>query len=621
MKTFFVLLLVATTTLAGWSTHGPTGGAATAVVVAPSDPNTIWAASSAGVFRSVDGGATWSGVGGPIADVRFLAVSAADADKAWAAAGVHAHIYRTADGGASWTDVTAGLPASLNPSSFFADPREPDTIYVSNSCVETPRFAGVFKSADGGATWQPLALPKSGWLNCVSSLAIDPFSPWRMFTEPADYEFGVPMESYDGGATWEYEREGPRPDTAVVFDARFPFTHYGIGQHHLFVVSQDGGFTWKSVPTAAIGDGDLFFRSGRLGTSLAMDPERSRIFLGASDGVFRSGNGGTVFARTALQGVPVNALAFGGTPRALFAATADGLISLQNRGLGAARPVDLGDASTSVQGIAVDPHFVYASAKGGRVYRSGDDGATWQHIAGDSGTDALGVLSAGADGELYGLPFFAAKTLYRRKPGDDAWRITTLANGGFVAADPKTAGTAFLVDGGAVLRTRDGGDTWQKVAELPPPLGHVTIDPSDPRSVYAVGNRQLLRSSDGGDTWTSIASDTGGEIVVAPSNGNVLYRFAAGSALQRSDDRGTTWRTILQPVLAPDSVAVDPRDADSVWIGGLPLMHSADGGATWQEVQPPFLASFGAAQLRFSKDGVLHVVFAGGHGVWELTTD
>lgn len=618
-----LLILFATAAFAGWSTHGPTGGAATAVVVAPSDANAIWAGTSAGVFRTTDGGATWSDVSGPVVDVRYLAASAADALEAWAVAGYGvggARIYRTTDGGAAWRDVTAGLPPLFEPSSFFADPRERDTIYVSSSqCNNAP---GVFKSSDGGATWRQLVLPGSTYRNCVQTLTIDPFSPWRLFTLPAYPEVASTMESYDGGATWEPPRD-VRPDTAVVFDARFPFTHYGIGQFHFFVVSQDGGFTWQTLQPAILGGGDLFFRSGRVGTSLAMDPERSRIFLGAFDGVFRSGNGGTVWARTALQNEKVTMLAFGGTPRALFAATPDGLMAVENRGLGAAHPVDLHDASAPVLGIATDPHdprVVYASAVGGRIDRSNDAGASWQRMAGDSGTDVLSLLTVGADGELYGLPSPGGAPLYRRKPGDDTWRVTQLNDGGFVAADPKNPGTAFLADGGTILRTRDGGDTWQHVADAPL-RAQLAIDPSDPRWVYVAGYRQFLRSSDGGDTWTSFPADLSGPIVVAPSDGNVLYRFT-NSILQRSDDRGTTWRTILQPKPAPilQSIAVDPRDANSLWIGGNPILHSADGGATWQEVPPPFRLTFEASQLRFSADGsVLHVVFPNGHGVWELT--
>src|SRR5437660_1564022 len=90
------LLLIASTTVAGWSSSGPLGGAVNAVVVAISDPAVVWAGSAAGVFRSIDGGATWSNVSGPLADVGRLVVHPADPNRAWALSSSQG-LYRTAD--------------------------------------------------------------------------------------------------------------------------------------------------------------------------------------------------------------------------------------------------------------------------------------------------------------------------------------------------------------------------------------------------------------------------------------------------------------------------------------------------------------------------------------------
>src|SRR5438093_10448530 len=93
----FSLLLIASTSFAGWSSSGPLGGAVNTVVVAPSDPAVVWAGSAAGVFRSIDGGATWSNVSGPLADVARLVVHPADSNRAWALSSSQG-LWRTADG-------------------------------------------------------------------------------------------------------------------------------------------------------------------------------------------------------------------------------------------------------------------------------------------------------------------------------------------------------------------------------------------------------------------------------------------------------------------------------------------------------------------------------------------
>jgi photosystem II stability/assembly factor-like uncharacterized protein len=647
--TVLILTLVSVTAFAGWSSSGPTGGSVNTVVVAPSDPAVIWAGDAAGVFRSIDGGTSWTNVSGLLVDVGFLAVDANDPNKAWAAAGWEstARVWRTTDGGATWTESSAGLPP-LHPSALYVDPRDADTLYLGSQCgangyVKQPTFGpstpGVFKSTDGGATWRQLPKPPTPSIPCGEELAIDPFSPWRVFHSGAYDDGARQFESFDGGESWEIG-PGPRPTRAIVFDARYPFTHYGITSIYRqnVMVSQDGGFTWSEVSRERLlGPAPPLSTDMRL-TSLSMDPERSRIFFGTTDGIFRSGNGGSVWASTPLRNVRVNALGFGGTPPVLFAATANGLLALANRGLGAPATIDLHDVTANVSGLAVDPSdpsLVFAGVRDsfeagqirGRVFRSGDRGASWQRLAGDDDTPKADVISVGADGRVYalraGVPSFGA--LYVRGRDDKSWTMTPVPLPYGVAADPKNAGVAFLAQQNVVQRTRDGGLTWQNVASLTNPAV-LAIDPSDPRWVYVGDGRALQRSSDGGDTWTTVNQSYTGQLIVAPSNGNVLYRSSTARAnyhVERSDDRGATWRALALPeVPLSPAIAVDPRDADSVWVAqDAGLYHSSDGGVTWQSVDQPFLITNGAVRLVFDPSGRILYAAYPNHGVWQRSVE
>src|SRR6185503_8032433 len=188
-----------------------------------------------------------------------------------------------------------------------------------------------------------------------------------------------------------------------------------------------------------------------------------------------------------------------------------------------------------------------------------------------------------------------------------------------------------FVSANGVLRSRDGGDTWQGTGVSGSVLA---IDPSDPRWVYAAGENHLYRSSDGGNTWVDIQPPGFGNgtrgLVVAPSKGTVLYRIGANGGRprpERSDDRGDTWRAATLPNgETPTTLAVDPRDENSVWAAVFPtflyssrgLFHSTDGGAHWVEVKGPFGEPVSPSALRFDPSGrVLHVAYAN-HGVWEL---
>lgn len=629
-----------------WTTGGPTGGRITAVAVAPSDPVVVWAGDAAGVFRSADGGATWTNVSGPLVDVDFIAVHPFDPNKAWVAVSsfLSARVYRTTDGGATWIDSTNGLPA-VRPSALYVDPRNPDTLYLGSRCgvigfasinafLPEPQFhetAGVFKSTNGGASWGPSFAGLGTFGQCIEELSIDPFSPWRLFVTGPFSDVAGQSESYDNARSWE-RTDTPRPGRAVVFDARFPFTHYGISSRlgSRFLVSQDGGFTWNAVTTNV-------FTPNIAPTALSMDPERSRIFLGTTQGLYRSGNGGTVWAKTSLQDVNVTALAFG---RTLFAGTDEGLVEVTSRGLGAARAVDLHDPTSNVTGLAIDPsdpNVVYAGARTpdgpgprrGRVYRSGDAGASWERLAGDDDVAKADVITVDAAGTVYALPQTAFASLYRRGRDETSWTVLTIKTAYDVAADPKSAGTVFLATSGSLQRSRDGGATWHDVVKLTL-AGHAVIDPGDPRRVYAATPDELLRSDDGGDSWTklqSYPSDTGTyALAVAPSRGDVLYRVTYERGLpylERSDDRAATWRRLVLPAgdQYPQTMAVDPRDANSLWVGArLTLYHSTDGGATWQTIVPPFVTANGVTALAVDPRGRLHVVYPQ-HGVWELSAD
>jgi len=613
---------------------GPTGGAVAAVVVAPSDPNVVWAGNSAGVFRSTDGGATWANVSGPVAEVDKLVVHPNDPNKAWALTGFTpvSRVWRTSDGGATWIDSTDGLPL-LRPSALLIDPRDPSTLYVGSRCEPFARVesgpaaaitaAGVFKSADGGATWTPVLGGSNSFQGCAEELALDPFSPWRLFAAGAPGN--VSKESYDNGRTWETP-DGLRPTLSVVFDARFPFTHYGIANSlgPRFLVSQDGGFTWSDVGA----------RPPAPATSLSMDPERSRIFLGTGNGVFRSGNGGTVWARTQVPTVGVSAIDFGGAPRSLFAATLLGLLRVDNRGLGDAQPVDLHDVAANVVSIAAGANVIYAGTRDigvnnqtrGRTYRSANNGASWERLPNDDGRPK-DLVAVDAAGTLYAAPYNGAVSRHDA----NGW-TQILDNGGAydLAADPKNGGTVFAVMfNGGVWRTRDGGRTWTNPLHS---IGHVVIDPSDPRWVYLFNEFELWRSSDGGDRWTNLFPTFAPEnasraLVVAPSNGNVLYRmgaFAGRPRPERSDDRGATWTAVPLPgEQYPSAIAVDPRSEYSVWTATFngALYHSANGGFVWEKVDGPFLTPSSAVALRFDASGhTLHVVWPQ-HGVWELSVD
>src|SRR5579872_6783171 len=150
-----------------WTPVGPDTGIVRVLAAAPSRPATVYAGlQSGGIYRSLDGGTTWTFAGNGLdrEQITALAVDARFPDRVWAAMD-HA-IFRSVDGGAHWFKVRGDGALAL-----AADPRVSGTVYA-------PLGSGPLqRSADGGATWQTLPGP----VKDVASLAIDPVQPQNLY--------------------------------------------------------------------------------------------------------------------------------------------------------------------------------------------------------------------------------------------------------------------------------------------------------------------------------------------------------------------------------------------------------------------------------------------------------
>jgi photosystem II stability/assembly factor-like uncharacterized protein len=166
-----------------------------------------------------------------------------------------------------------------------------------------------------------------------------------------------------------------------------------------------------------------------------------------------------------------------------------------------------------------------------------------------------------------------------------------------------------------VFRTRDGGATWQRVLFVNDDTGcaDIAIDPADPKTVYAAmwqfrrkpwsfssggPGSGLYRSRDGGDTWVRLANrlprgDLGRiGIAVAPTRPNRVYAFveAKKSAIFRSDDRGDTWtETSSSPGIGARPfyfahLIADPKDPNRVYKTAIELWVSDDSTRTFRAI-------------------------------------
>src|SRR5688572_15506034 len=126
-----LFLIVAAAVAAPWSSHGPVGGVVTQLAVAATDHNVIYVIAPDSVFRTRDGGVTWSNISGPVASPSGLVVSNASPDSIVVSSA--GGVFRSDDGGETWQRGGSGLPISSG--RLIADPRDPNVLYLSgNDC-------------------------------------------------------------------------------------------------------------------------------------------------------------------------------------------------------------------------------------------------------------------------------------------------------------------------------------------------------------------------------------------------------------------------------------------------------------------------------------------------------
>jgi photosystem II stability/assembly factor-like uncharacterized protein len=319
-------------------------------------------------------------------------------------------------------------------------------------------------------------------------------------------------------------------------------------------------------------------------------------------------------------------------------------------------PYNIGGRMSDVVALAGRPNTVIGAAASGGLWKSTDGGANWTSIWPDENVQAMGAVAEAPDGTLWagtgeanppggGLTYFG-DGIYKSTDDGATWQHMGLPDSaafGRIAVDPTNSNRVFAAAAGhiarsvrdrGIYRTEDGGKTWERViAPTTPSTGGIDIEihPTNPDIVYAAlwdhrrtnGTRiyggvgsGLFRSKDGGDTWerlenivdplpdydttkTGLKSDASlGRIgiALAPSNPNRLYVVAGGptgpdKGFYFSDDGGDTLH-VGGRAYAPNGgfqwwfgkIWVDPEDQNHIFNADVSLRRSTDGGMTWSAV-------------------------------------
>lgn len=576
-------------------TSGPYTGRISAVACSATDANRMYAAGAdGGVWRTDDGGASWS----PLSDdwaqqaIGALAIDPTDDDVLVVGTGEanyanHSRygigVYRTEDGGAAWSHHAESTFAGRTFSKLAIDPTNPSVLYAAVARAGGfPALAaakghpnangpvGVFKSTDGGETWSHLtgapAVP-------ASDVAIDPSNPTTVYAAIGDI-FGHPQngiwKSTNGGATWA-KLSGGLPTS----------THGRV-----------------SVAVAPSNPLRLY--------ALITNPSSGTGGGASSLGGFRSDNGGASWASLPIGNIQAS---YGWYLSLVTVSPTDPNTVLMG-GLTLHRSTNAGASWSNVTPPHVDLHAAAWDASGrlvvgddGGLHRTTNVGSSWSPLNQGLGLTQLyaGLSSHPTDDETF-FGGFQDNGSNRRNTTTQGWAQVFGGDGGWTQVDQVNPNVVFVEyqGSGNLFRSTDGGNGFNgtngisggdRNCFLPPFL----IDPGNP-SVLLYGTHRIYRSTDGGVNWSAITGDvtagSGAVRALAQSKSDPKYVYAATNdgLVLRSIDAGFTWTTLLsgQPgwPRVTRELTVHPNDPKTVFLAGAAfgvphVRKSTDAGQTW----------------------------------------
>jgi photosystem II stability/assembly factor-like uncharacterized protein len=467
-----------------------TNGSATvvdALVIDPVTPSTLYASIEGDVFKSINGGASWSAINNGLlkastCDVRcpsaVLAIDPTNPDTVYAGEYLTG-VFKTTNGGVSWSPINTGL-SNLRVSGIAIDPRTPTVLYVGTDI-------GVFKSTTGGASWN---LSNSGRVVDTAILAVDPLMTARIYAGGA--ASGV-FRSDDGAANWSASNTGIRFAVvhSVTVDPLTPSIIYATGHSSIFK-STDGAVSWRLSDSGA----------GPDIRTMVIDPKNPNILYVVVEGFDDAHEGPfTKLLKSIDSGTTWNPATNGPIERDLITSLA----------------IDPQTPTTLYAGATPSGPPPVRCFTCNRVYKSQDGGATW--IVQFLPTFPLSfdpIITI--DPQTPTTVYAATVELFKSTDAGVTWNMISRESLGQIVVDPNVSTTLYAIArpiftaARGIIKSVDGGITFTSSnSGLPGSVvGSLVIDPQVPSTLYAaVSGQGVFKSVDSGGSWSAMNDGLG----------------------------------------------------------------------------------------------------------------
>lgn len=501
-----------------WQAEGPynIGGRIQDVEMDPTNMQIIYAgAATGGIFKSTDQGATWTPIFDlqPSLSIGDIAIAPLDPETIYAGTGEPncgggsitydgAGIFKSLDGGESWNYT--GLDSSRNTGRIVVDPKNTNRVFAATMgdlFADSPH-RGVYRTEDGGASWQQVLFLNDS--TGAIDLAINRLHPDTIFA-----------------CTWERVR---RPT----------YEHYGGASSGIYR-SYDGGNTWTEL-TSGLPSGNTV---GRIGIDISQSNPAVLYAIYADDvgyfnGIYKTSDNGDNWTHT-------NDAALSG----MFAS--------------------YGWWFGRIKVDPISPNIAYAI--GFDEYKTENGGTTWNSSGGSMHVDHHTMYIHPLDHNL-------------------------------------------ILDGndGGVYKSTNGSSSWTHYDNIANSQFYTCeLDNSNTQRLYGgLQDNNVVRTLTGGlNDWQSIIGGDGFYVLVDPVNANYVYAESQYGALNKSTNGGTFFSSATNGIGFNDRhnwntpVAFNPKNPKSLYYGSNKLYKSINRASNWNVISPDLTNGSGAGNITF----------------------
>jgi photosystem II stability/assembly factor-like uncharacterized protein len=549
----------------------------------------------------------WAAMGPDGGDVRSLTYDPHNPDRILLGTSTGA-IFVSMDGGQNWSRF-AHLGDEFVLDHIVFNPHDTNVMYASAWSVQSQQIGDIFRTHDGGRTWQTLPSMHN---KSIRAMAMSASDSKVLVAGALDGVF----RSRDGGDSWERISPANHAEIknieSIAIDPKDPNVVYA-GTWHLAWKTADGGANWEHINKGMIDDSDVF-------SIIVNHSDPSNVFASACSGIYKSTTAGEQFSK--IQGIPFSARRTRvlhqdpTNPNIVYAGTTEGLWKTMDLGKTWKR---VSNPEVVVNDVLVDPrnsdHVLLAtdrsgvlvSTKGAMNWTASNHGYTHRYVtsivadAKDADTLYVGVVN---DREFGGV--------FYSKDGGQHWMQKATGLGGKDVFTLKQASNGSLVAGtnhGAYLLERNGS-IWRPINNVVfEKVSYSTIKKGTKKTQVAkktvtrsvleakvndleiVGDHWMAATTNGvyfskdqGKSWIGGPVEGEKDFVSIGSNGTTVVA-ASRTKVFLSTDKGATFtsKSLASYVTNIRGVTVMP-DSQIFLASREGAFHSGDAGTTWEHI-------------------------------------